>query len=95
VDEIATNTTEQANQPQDQQNHQNCPQHVEISFLYRPKTLKNLLDPTTESNLEMSNVHANARFAKLPKKTRKHTGGLHHNHPVFHPGAELCFESVQ
>jgi hypothetical protein len=27
VDEAATNVREQANQPQDQQNHQNCPQH--------------------------------------------------------------------
>jgi hypothetical protein len=33
VDKAATNIRKQANQPQDQQNNQNCPQHVEISFL--------------------------------------------------------------
>jgi hypothetical protein len=43
----------------------------------------------------MSNVHANAGFPKLRKKSREHTHPLHDNHPVFNPAAELCFELVQ
>jgi hypothetical protein len=70
VDEIATNTTQQTNQPQDQQYHQNCPQHVEISFLYRPN-LKEPLDPTTESNLEMSNVYAMRDLSSFARKRAK------------------------
>jgi hypothetical protein len=43
----------------------------------------------------MSNVHANAQFTKLRKKSREQARFLHHNHPVFDPAADLCFELVQ
>jgi len=58
-------------------------------------TVRKSFDPTTESNLEKSNVYANARFAKLRKKSRKRRHYLHDNHPLFDFAAELCFESVQ
>jgi hypothetical protein len=82
VDQAATDVREHANQPQDQQNYQNCPQHGRISLiLYLPRY-----------NMYVSNVHANAPV----KQTHKPAGNfLHHNHPLFHPATRACFESSQ
>jgi hypothetical protein len=73
VDKAAANVRKQANQPQNQQNHDNCPQHVRNLLLSKPT----LRQPVDEQRPCQRAIHVSSQ------KRAGSTYLLHHNHPLF------------